>query len=157
MLARHLYGDLHATIAEETKISAACLTTFDYWAGRAMQKAIPKWFNGTGGKEIPGARYKHLAKGRFTAMPSFEDFGSDTDPSSVYKKILNALESAENLLQNHINNTMGSASFELKRVCRHMLQRSKKFVEGLFRYMDSTYRELNVSFGDKNETWELGF
>ena len=86
---------------------------------------------------------------------SIEDFGSDTDPSSVYKKILDALESAENLLQNHINNTMGAASLELKRVCRHMLQRSKKFVEGLFRYMDSTYRELDVSFGDKKETWEL--
>ena len=50
---------------------------------------------------------------------------------------------------------MGSASFGLKRVCRHILQRSKKFVEGLFWYMDSTYRELNVSFGDKKETWEL--
>ena len=106
-----------------------------------MQKAIPKLFMGTGEKSIPGARYKHSAKGRFTAMPSFEDFGSDTDPSSVYKKILDALESAENLLQNYINNTMGSASTELKRVCRYMLQRSKKFVEGLFRYMDSTYRE----------------
>ena len=110
---------------------------------------------GAGGKSIPGARYKHTAKGRFTAMPSFEDFGSDTNPSSVYKKILDALESAENLLQNHINNTMGVASVELKRVCRHILQRSKKFVEGLFRHMDSTYRELNVSFGDKKETWEL--
>ena len=95
MVARHLYEDLQATIAVETKISAASLTTFDYWAGQAMQKAIPKFFNGTGGKSIPGAGYKHSAKGRFTAMPSFKDFGSDTDPCSAYKKILYALESTK--------------------------------------------------------------
>ena len=119
MAARHFYGDLHATIADETKITAASLTTCDYWAGQAMQKAIPKLFNGSGGKSIPGARYKHSGKGRFTAMPSFEDFGSDIDPSSVYKKILDALKSAENLLQNHIKNMTASGSLELKRVCKH--------------------------------------
>ena len=27
-------------------------------------------------------------------------------------------------------------------------------MEGLFRYMDSPYQELNMSFGDKKETWE---
>ena len=38
MVARHLYGDLHATIADETKISAAGLTTFDYWAGQDKRR-----------------------------------------------------------------------------------------------------------------------
>jgi len=40
------------------KIVGAGLTTFDYWAGQAMQRAIPKQFSVTVGKMISGARYK---------------------------------------------------------------------------------------------------
>jgi len=85
----------------------------------------------------------------------FEDFVCDTNPISVYMKILDTIESAENFLLNHFKNTLASGSSEIRRVCKHMLQISKRFVEGLYRYMDSTYWELNVSFGDKKEMYKL--
>ena len=123
MTARYLFVDMHVSISDETKIIGAGLPTFDYWAGQAMQRAIPILFSGISGRIIPGARYKNNGKGRFTAMQPFADFGSDTDKSSVYKKILDAIQLAEYLLLNHINNALASGSMAIRRVCKHMLQR----------------------------------
>ena len=36
-----------------------------------------------------------------------------------------------------------------------MLARSVKFVNTIFKYIDTTYKQLHASFGDKVKTWEL--
>ena len=148
---RLLYDDMHASVSDDHKIQQFGLTAFDYWAGKAMQQTIPTLLSTS--RTIPGLQYSSSTKSRIPAIPTFEIFGNDTDPQSIYYKLIGAMDSAETTLTNHIENSLDNP--DLTKLCLKMLVRSKKFVEGLFKYIDITYRELFVAFKDKVETWDL--
>ena len=148
---RLLYDEMHASVRDDHTIQQFGITAFDYWAGKAMQQTIPTLLSTS--KTIPGLQYSSSSKSRIPAIPSFETFGNDTDPQSIYFKIIGAMESAETTLSNHIENAVDDP--DLAKLFLKMLARSKKFVEGLFKYIDITYRELFVAFKDKVETWDL--
>ena len=98
---------------------------------------------------MPSLKYK------LPFLPSYEDFGDDTKPESIYYRLLGALESAEKALENNINLMLGACKLDLVLLCKQMLDRSAKFVTAMFKYMDTVYKQLYASFGDKAQTWEL--
>ena len=152
---RYLFDELTQSVSDRTKCDDRGLELFDYWAGEAKQKIIPSLLAST--KTIQGVNYKHSPSLKFKLpfLPSYEDFGDDTKPDSIYYRLLAALESAEKALENNINLMLGQCKADLVLLCKKMLTRSVKFVTALFRYMDTAYKQLHASFGDKAKTWEL--
>ena len=67
------------------------------------------------------------------------------------------LESTKKALENNINLLLGSCKPDLVLLCKKMLFQLVKFVTAMFKYMDTTYKQLYASFGDKGKTWELVF
>ena len=109
-----------------------------------MQRAILKMFSGI--TAVPGMTYLAVAKARFPAIPTRKVFGRDTDDESVYKRILQALESATSTLYNHIDDSLGHyEDTDLSRLCQRMLLKSKRFIEEMFKYMDVSCRELEYA------------
>ena len=108
-------------------------------------------------KTIQGVNYKHSQslKYKLPFLPSYEDFGDDTKPESIYYRLLAALESAEEALENSIDLMLGNCKVDLILLCKKMLSQSVKFVSTMFKYMDTAYKQLHASFGDKAKTWEL--
>jgi hypothetical protein len=130
------------------------MSSLDFWSGSAMQRAIPKLFSV--GTAVPGMTYSAVVRARFPAIPTRKVFGRDTDDESVYKRILQALESATSTLSNHIDDSLGQyAAEDLCRLCHRMLLKSKRFIEEMFKYMDVTCRELEVAFQSETEAWDL--
>ena len=152
---RYLFDELNQSVSDRTKCDDRGLELFDYWAGEAKQKIVPSLLAST--KTIQGVTYKHSPSLKFKLpfLPSYEDFGDDTKPDSIYYRLLNALESAEKALENNINLMLGNCKSDLVLLCKRMLARSVKFVTAIFKYMDTAYKQLNASFGDKAKTWEL--
>ena len=100
--------------------------------------------------------YLAVAKARFPAIPTRKVFGRDTDDESVYKRILQALESATSTLSNHIDDSLGHyEDMDLSRLCQRMLLKSKRFIEEMFKYMDVSCRELEYAFQSETEAWDL--
>ena len=152
---RYLFDELNQSVSDRTKCDDRGLELFDYWAGEAKQKIVPSLLAST--KTIQGVNYKHSPSLKFKLpfLPSYEDFGDDTKPDSIYYRLLNALELAEKALKNNINLMLGNCKADLVLLCKRMLSRSVKFVTAIFKYMDTAYKQLNASFGDKAKTWEL--
>ena len=152
---RYLFDELNQSVSDRTKCDDRGLELFDYWAGEAKQKIVPSLLAST--KTIQGVNYKHSPSLKFKLpfLPSYEDFGDDTKPDSIYYRLLAALESAEKALENNINLMLGHCKTDLVLLCKRMLARSVKFVTAIFKYMDTAYKQLYASFGDKAKTWEL--
>ena len=152
---RYLFDELNLSVSDRTKCDDRGLEIFDFWAGEAKQKIIPSLLSTT--KSIQGVNYKHTPslKYKLPFLPSYEDFGDDTKPESVYYRLLVALESAEKALSNNIDLMLGNCKMDLVLLCKRMLTRSVKFVSSIFKYMDTSYKQLHASFGDKAKTWEL--
>ena len=152
---RYLFDELNQSVSDRTKCDDRGLELFDYWAGEAKQKIVPSLLAST--KTIQGVNYKHSPSLKFKLpfLPSYEDFGDDTNPDSIYYRLLGALESAEKALENNINLMLGHCKTDLVLLCKKMLSRSVKFVTAIFKYMDTAYKQLYASFGDKAKTWEL--
>jgi len=131
------------------------ISALDYWAGGAMQMAIPQLFSTS--TAVPGMMYSAVAKARFPAIPTGKVFGRDTEDESMYKKILAALDTASTtLFFNHIGSALGYGDGQdVCRLCHRMLVRAKKFVEEMFKYMDITCRELEIAFKSEKESWDL--
>ena len=108
-------------------------------------------------KTIQGVNYKHSPslKYKLPFLPSYEDFGDDTKPASIYYRLLAALESAEKALENNIVLMLSGCKPDLISLCKQMLSCLVKFVMAMFKYMDTAYKQLHASFGDKVKTWEL--
>ena len=123
------------------------------WRGKT--KIVPSLLAST--KTIQGVNYKHSPSLKFKLpfLPSYEDFGDDTKPDSIYYRLLGALKSAEKALENNIDLMLGACKTDLVLLCKHMLSWSVKFVSAIFKYMDTAYKQLHASFGDKAKTWEL--
>ena len=77
-------------------------------------------------KVIQGVNYKHSPSLKFKLpfLPSYEDFGDDTKPESIYYQLLVALESAEKALDNNITLMLGNCKMYLILLCKRMLARS---------------------------------
>jgi len=130
------------------------ISALDYWAGGAMQRAIPQLFSTS--TPVPGMMYSAVAKARFPAIPTCKVFGRDTEDESVYKRILAALDTASTTLFNHIESALGYGEEQnVCRLCHQMLARAKKFVEEMFKYMDITCRELEIALKSEKESWDL--
>ena len=151
----YLFDELTQSMSNRTKCDDRDLELFDYWAGEAKQKIMPSLLAST--KTIQGVNYKHSPSLKFKLpfLPSYEDFGDDTNPDSIYYRLLGALESAEKALENNINLMLGHCKTDLVLLCKRMLSRSVKFVTAIFKHMDTAYKLLYASFGDKAKTWEL--
>ena len=152
---RYLFDEFSLSVSDRTKCDDRGLELFDFWAGEAKQKIVPSLLSTT--KTIQGVNYKHSPSLKFKLpfLPSYEDFGDDTKPESIYYRLLAALESAEKALENNINLMLGNCKVDLVLLCKRMLSRSVKFVSAMFKYMDTAYKQLHASFGDKAKTWEL--
>ena len=152
---RYLFDEFSLSVSDRTKCDDRGLELFDFWAGEAKQKIIPSLLSTT--KTIQGINYKHSPSLKFKLpfVPSYEDFGDDTKPESIYYRLLNALESAEKALENNIDLMLRNCKPDLVILCKKMLSRSVKFVNAMFKYMDTAYKQLHASFGDKAKTWEL--
>ena len=152
---RYLFDELTQSVSDRTKCDDCELELFDYWAGEAKQKIVPSLLAST--KTIQGVNYKHSPSLKFKLpfLPSYEDFGDDMKPDSIYYRLLGALESVERALKNNINLMLGHCKADLVLLCKRMLTRSVKFVTAIFKYMDTAYKQLYASFGDKAKTWEL--
>ena len=85
-------------------------------------------------------------------LPSYEDFGDDTKPESIYYQLLTLLESVEKALENNINLMLGNCKPDLVLLCKGMLSWLVKFVTSMFKYMDTAYKQLHALFGDKAKT-----
>ena len=142
---------MHASVRDDYTIQQFGITDFDYWAGKAMQQTIPTLLSMS--KAIPGLQYSSSSKSRIPAKPSFDTFGNNTDPQSIYYRIIGAMDSAETTLSNNIENAVDDP--DLVKLFLKMLVGSKKLVKGLFKYINITYREMFLAFKDKNETWDL--
>ena len=131
------------------------MSSLNFWSAAAMQRAILKMFSGI--TAVPGMTYLAVAKARFPAIPTRKVFGRDTDDKSVYKRILQALESATSTLYNHIDDSLGHyEDTDLSRLCQRMLLKSKRFIiEEMFKYMDVSCRELEYAFQSETEAWDL--
>ena len=152
---RYLFDELTLSVSDRTKCDDRGLEIFDFWAGEAKQKIVLSLLSST--KVIQGVNYKHSPSLKFKLpfLPSYKDFGDDTKPDSIYYRLLAALESAEKALDNNIMLMLGNCKMDLILLCRRMLTRSVKFVTAMFKYMDTAYKQLHASFGDKAKTWEL--
>ena len=152
---RYLFDEFALSVSDRTKCDDRGLELFDFWAGEAKQKIVPSLLSTT--KTIQGVNYKHSPslKYKLPFLPSYEDFGDDTKPESIYFRLLAALESAEKALENNIDLMLASCKPDLILLCKRMLTRSVKFVSAMFKYMDTAYKQLIASFGDKSKTWEL--
>ena len=152
---RYLFDEFSLSVSDRTKCDDRGLEMFDFWAGEAKQKIVPSLLSTT--KTIQGVNYKHAPslKYKLPFLPSYEDFGDDTKPESIYYRLLTALESAEKALENNIDLMLGNCKVDLVLLCKKMLSRSSKFVGAMFKYMDTAYKQLHASFGDKAKTWEL--
>ena len=152
---RYLFDEFSLSVSDRTKCDDRGLELFDFWAGEAKQKIVPSLLSTT--KTIQGVHYKHSPSLKFKLpfLPSYEDFGDDTKPESIYYRLLGAMESAEKALENNINLMLGTCNPDLVALCKRMLSRSVKFVTAMFKYMDTAYKQLFTSFGDKAKTWEL--
>ena len=152
---RCLFDDLTQSVSDRTKCDDRGLELFDFWAGEAKQKIVPTLLATT--KSIQGVNYKHSPslKYKLPFLPSHEDFGDDTKPTSIYFRLLAALKSAEKALDNNIVLMLSGCKPDLIALCKRMLSRSVKFVTAMFKYMDTAYKQLHASFGDKSKTWEL--
>ena len=108
-------------------------------------------------KTIQGVNYKHSPslKYKLPFLPSYEDFGDNTKPESIYYRLLGALESAEKALENNIDLMLATCKVDSILLCKKMLSWSVKFETAMFKYMDTAYKQLHTSFGDKVKTWEL--
>ena len=117
---------------------------FDFWAGKVKQKIVPSLLSST--KTIQGINYKHSPSLKFKLpfLPSYEDFGDDTKPKNIYSPLLLALESAEKALDNNIDLMLGNCKVDLVLLCKQMLSRSVKFVTGMFKYIDTAYKQIYV-------------
>jgi len=106
--------------------------------------------------KIPNAKYSGGSRTSvtFPAIPTAEDFGHSSVEDSCYYLIQASIDNAEAFFESKINSKFAKYP-ELIRFCRLMLQRSKKFVDELFRYMESSHKELAKAFGDSNEAWEM--
>lgn len=152
---RYLFDEFALSVSDRTKCDDRGLEMFDFWAGEAKQKMVPSLLSST--KTIQGVNYKHSPslKYKLPFLPSYEDFGDDTKPESIYYRLLGALESAETALENNINLMLGNCKVDLVLLCKKMLSQSVKFVTAVFKYMDTAYKQLHASFGNKAKTWEL--
>ena len=151
----YLFDEFSLSVSNRTKCDNRGLEMFDFWAGEAKQKIVPSLLSTT--KTIQGVNYKHSPslKYKLPFLPSYEDFGDDTKPESIYYRLLAALESAEMALENNIDLMLGNCKVDLILLWKKMLSRSSKFVGAMFKYMDTAYKQLHALFGDKAKTWEL--
>ena len=120
-----------------------------------LVKIVPSILSTT--KTIQGVNYKHspLLKYKLPFLPSYEDFGDDTKPESIYYLLLGALESAEKALENNIDLMLRNCKVDLILLCKKMLYWLVKFVMVMFKYMGTAYKQLHALLGDKAKTWEL--
>jgi len=149
-----LYNNMQPGVRGASTLKGMDISALDYWAGGAMQMAIPQLFSTS--TAVPGMMYSAVAKARFPAIPTGKVFGRDTEDESMYKKILAALDTASTTLFNHIESALGYGDGQdVCRLCHRMLVRAKKFVEEMFKYMDITCRELEIAFKSEKESWDL--
>jgi len=149
-----LYNNMQPGVRDSSALKGMGISALDYWAGGAMQRAIPQLFSTS--TLVPGMMYSAVAKARFPTIPTCKVFGRDTEDESVYKKILAALDTASTTLFNHIESALGYCDEQnVCRLCHWMLVRAKKFVEEMFKYMDITCRELEMAFKSEKESWDL--
>ena len=152
---RYLFDEFSLSVSDRTKCDDRGLEMFDFWADEAKQKIVPSLLSST--KTIQGVNYKHFPSLKFKLpfLPSYEDFGDNTKPESIYYRLLAAIESAEKALENNIDLMLVNCKPDLIQLCKQMLSRLVKFVASMFKYMDTAYKQLHASFGDKTKTWEL--
>ena len=114
----YLFDEFTLSVSDRTKCDDRGLKLFDFWAGEAKQKIVPRLLSTT--KTIQGVNYKHSPSLKFMLpfLPSYEDFGDDTKPESIYYRLLAALESAEKALENNINLMLGNCKVDLVLLCK---------------------------------------
>ena len=151
---RCLYDNMQPRVRDASALKGMGISALEYWAGGAMQRAIPQLFCTS--TPVPGMMYSAVAKARIPAILTRKVFGRDTEDESVYKRILAALDTTPTTLFNHIESALGYGDEQnVCRLCDWMLVRAKKFAEEMFRYMDITCCELEIAFKSEKESWDL--
>ena len=148
----YLFDEFTLSVSDRTKCDDRGSEMFDFWAGEAKQKIIPSLLSST--KTIQGVNYKHssLLKFKLPFLPLYEDFGDNTKPESIYYWLLAALELVEKALGNNINLMLANCKMDLILLCKGMLACSVKFVNAIFKYMDTVYKQLHALFGGIRQT-----
>ena len=103
---------------------------FDFWAGEAKQRINPSLLSST--KTMQGVNYKHslFLKYKLPFLPSYEDFGDNTQLESFYYRLLGALESAEKALENNIDLMLGNCKVDLILLCKKIISWLVKVCDG---------------------------
>ena len=85
-------------VCDASALKGMGINALDYWAGGAMQRAIPQLFSTS--TPVPGMMYSAVAKAHFSPIPTCKVFGRDMEDESMYKKILAALDTTSTTLLN---------------------------------------------------------
>ena len=153
-----LYGDDRKEVAEVRHASSMGIQLVDFHMAQACLTDMPLFFDET--RRLPHASYKSSttrAGAKIKICPTAEDFGQETLDGSVFFILLRAIRSTETYFKMRIRTRLsGKRAAGLRELGTQMVERSREFVESLFRFMKTLNDELQQrAFGSGHEAWDL--
>ena len=153
-----LYGDDRKEVGEVRHASSLGIQLVDFHMAQACLMDMPLFFDES--RRLPQATYRSSttrAGAKIKICPTAADFGQETLDGSVFFILLRAIRNTETFFKMRIRTRLvGKRASGLRELGIQMVERSREFVESLFRFMKTLNDELDQrSFGSGHEAWDL--